>query len=415
MKMNDTPMDSKKLILRVILFIVAFAIAVISFARAVVNIGAKEEGYHEVETNADENAMFYGSGISLNYYFTGSSDEIKSKLNEVKNFYSASLNQIYKLLDAENEYEGCNNLATLNHNLGKEIEIDERLYQILVDAYGKTQERQNFNMFAGTVFSEWNGILILSDAASFDPLFNESEKERLEAISEKTANLSYFSLDFVDDEKHLVKFSVSQEYLQFMEEMEISSSILDLNSMRDAYEVQMVAKELSQGGFLDGYLMTESGINYLMGEHRPGAFCVYGKNEDAVPLIGTVEATQGLVFSQISAFPLLDGKGYYSVEKNGVIYYRYPFFSVQSGDFPEVLSTSYMATTKGNVVDTWYDLLNLHGAKSAGEVESKVASLKQKGAFVAYTLQGNEKNIYIKNENAVSFQLDDQSGYQKIA
>lgn len=412
MKMNDTPMDSKKMILRVILFVVAFAIAIISFSRAVVGIGEKEEGYHEVETNADESAMFYASGISLNYYFTGSSDEIKSKLNEVKNFYSVSLNQIYKLLDAENEYEGCNNLATLNHNLGKEIEIDGKLYDVLIDANQKTQERQNFNMFAGALFSEWNGILFLSDAASYDPLFNENEKERIDRISEKTADLNHFNLEFLDDEKHIVKLSVSSEYLCFMEEMEITAPVLDLNCMKDAYKVQMVANELSDGGFSDGYLMTKSGIHYVMGEHRPGAFCVYGKKDGTVRMLGSVDGIQGLVFSQISAFPLLSGNGYYSVEKDGTVFYRHPFLSTQYGNFPDVVATSYVVSTEENVVDSWYYHLNLYGAESVEEVDKQMASLKQKGFFTAYTLQSDEMNLYMKANDLSIFHFDEKCGYQ---
>ena len=160
MKKIKQPVDEEILVSdkhvgrRIVVFAVAFVVAVSAFAVGIYQATKKEPGYYVIAPAVDRDAMRYANGITLEYYFSGSSSEIKDAMREVTDRYSAVLQRAYKLLDPVNEYPGFVNLATINRNPGKELEVSEELFSILTDALDKTAEGQGFSLYAGALNAE---------------------------------------------------------------------------------------------------------------------------------------------------------------------------------------------------------------------------------------------------------------------
>ena len=94
---QDIFVSKKHLGLRIAAFVLAFLAALTAFSMAITGIGRKEEGYYQIETNPDEEAFLYAGGIAFVYHFEGSSSDIRSALNELKNYYSVALKRAYQI------------------------------------------------------------------------------------------------------------------------------------------------------------------------------------------------------------------------------------------------------------------------------------------------------------------------------
>ena len=210
---QDIFVSKKHLGLRIAAFVLAFLAALTAFSLALTGIGRKEEGYYQIEANPDEEAFLYASGVAFVYQFQGSSSDIRSALNELKNYYSVALKRAYILLDPVNTYEGYVNLATLNQHIGEDLEVSEELYNVLTDAARRTAAGEGYSMFAGAVYSEWNSILMLDDPERFDPVNDPEEARRLERLGAMADREDLFSLEIVDEIRHIIRLNVAEEYL----------------------------------------------------------------------------------------------------------------------------------------------------------------------------------------------------------
>lgn len=399
---EELEVSDKHLVLRIILFCLVFVIAVTAFSKAVVGIGYKEPGYYDIETNTVEDALLYNKGITFTHYFDGESDKIKKELLAAKDVYSEVLSRAYKLLDPKNTYDGFVNIAYLNSHLGEDVEISDELFAILTDAYDKTLEKSGYNMFAGAVHSAWNSILVLEDPEEFDPLNDPDEGARISGIAKMTAELEHFEFTVVDADRYIVRFDVSDEYLAYLEECEAEPVILDLNVLHDAYMVSMVRDTVEEKGFNRGYI-TCGGLTVSLSKHEAGAYCLYAMDEDGICTAASVPVTAGSVCSERRAFAFSDSElGYYSIENNGRTYYRHPNFAVDTGEFADVLMTSYVISTCGNIVDACYynTVLNAmpdlySAAKFAGNHHDYI---------IAYTIQSGDNVIFTNNPNAITLE-----------
>ncbi len=395
-KSQNTDITDRSLRLRIIAFVAALLVAVGAITYGVVGIGSKEEGYYEVSESADEEAVLYGSGIALNYYFTGSSSEIKAEMKQVEEVYSSALKRAYKLLDPVNTYAGFNNIAVLNDNPGKEIEVSEELADILKDAWEKTMEGRGYNMFAGALYDHWNSILILEDASVFDPLVNEEEAKRIALLSEETGDISNFTLTFSDGNQ--VRLDVSEEYVSFCEAQEETDNYLNLNLLHDAYMLNIVTAQLEKSGFTKGYLTTDSGLTVALSGMEESEYCFYGLYNGSVAQVYALTAAPGSACSTFRQFAFReDEDSYYTLDKDGKTYYRSPYVMTGEAGFGNVVMSSCVATQEQDMVGAVYTNILLNSAESAEAIGE--LSIDNEKYVYAYTLCGEETpRVYLGGE-----------------
>ena len=374
---------------KVVAFVLAAALAVFSFTYGVTSLGRKESGYHTVEVRTEDQAEVFDSGLTFTYYAEGSSNEIKHILNAVKDAYSDALTTNHKLLEPAKTYPDCVNLASVNEAMGEPVQITRPLFNILRDAYEKTLERNGFNMFAGALFSEWQTLLYLENPEEFDPLNDENERNRIRDIAEITRNLDHFSFEILDEEKCVIRFDVSEEYLSFLKEYEIASPVLNLGMMRDAYLLQAVGEEMAQKGFVNGYLTTQTGLVLSLEEGKAQELCVYGSKNGKIGEIGSVSMVSPVCGAQFVAVPPLENAyGYYEMVKDGKTFYRHPFFDGANGEFQNLLFS--LELVGENAAQLRYHQLNLHTVKTQEEAD---AYLRENRICACYTLQKDDLPI----------------------
>ena len=316
MKNDDIDISTKHLPLRIVLFVLAFAIAIAAFTYGVKKWTGNEAGYTAVLARADGDAPMYAVNIRLTYNFDGGSRSIRVMKNELSDAYSDALGRLYKLLDPEHAYPGFSgNLADLNHHLNREYTVPRELFDILCDALERTERGSGFSIYAAPLYAEWQSIAYSADAADFDPLRNADEAERLRAIAEQCADPDNCSLEIVDAEKCVVRLNAAQSYLDFLTAYELPRTVLDLGCLKDAYILRGVAEALEQRGFVDGYLSTTGGLTKSLSGHLDGEYVIYSYVNETPTLCAALPVAPGTACAMFHAFPITEGEaGFYSVD-----------------------------------------------------------------------------------------------------
>lgn len=381
--MKNLEVSDKHIGLKVVLFIVFLVIAVSAFSYGVTLIGKKESGYQSISVSSSSQGSevaTFAKEISFSHYFEGTSNFIKKEVRTLQKVYTSILYDVCRQLDAENTYEGAVSLGALNSNLGVAVSVSPELYAVLKDAYSRTLEKKNFNMFAGALYAEWKSILILDDASEFDPLNNEYMTYRIGEIAKEVSDLSNFTLEFLDDSTCTVLFDVSEHYLAFSSEFELSSVVLDLNLMTNAYKLYLLAQELEALGYKNGYLVSNDGLVVTLSETFEQSFVLYGiENEN--PLSSNIVERGAVAVSgaaskvYMSAFAF---GSYYNATVNGHL--RNLFFDTTTGESHEVILSCTIISNDtsdeaSSIVENMANLLYLCSLSSKSAVQEAISEL----------------------------------------
>ena len=385
MKKKTNDQEPRRLWPRVLAFVLALVVAIGGITLGVLQIGHKEPGYHKVDANLSEEAKNYAQDISFQVYCEGSSDEIKHRLNAIKTTYSSTLLRVYMLLDAEVEYPGVTNLATLNAHIGEDLTLSEELFRVLTDAESKTREQKGYNLFNGAFSRAWQDIRYLSAPEEYDPLRNENERERLRLLCEAGGDLSNFALRVVDPEKRIVRFEVSENYLALLRELEQQGPILDLGLLHDAYELQLVGEAMEEAGFGDGYLVMNSGVTMLLSGNPSGELSLFGLRDGEVAPAAAAPAQSGSAGSLMRCFAEREGEaGYYVLDGQ----LRHPWLPA-SGAYYGLLQAA-LVTAKDPVTAVYRNICLQEAATQEALREIACAD----GASVAYILNDGDPTVY---------------------
>ena len=374
-------LQDRKNVVRLILFLLALGIAVTAFSMGVTQIGRRESGYYEVEPTAQANATVFDSGVRLTYYFEGKSSQIRLQQNELQKQFSDVLLRAYQLLDARHTYEGMNNLASLNRRPGEEMPIDPALWAVLSDALDRQALGEGYSPFAGAVEAEWDALLYLEEPEGFDPLVDEYQAERIQALSGAEAHCALALREGT------AAFTVDGEYLSLLEEYEVSAPVLTLGRLRDAYLLDLVARELAALGYTRGYLHTDGGLTVML-EKGQCEYALYtlldGKSVPACALLS--EAPSACCLTH--AFPAAGQQyGYYSVQAGGKTHLRYGNVDARTGQPGEALLSGALVGGGGDLVDLAYRAFVASLQVDGNAVLTYMRSLPE-GYLAAWTLQG---------------------------
>lgn len=176
----------------------------------------------------------------------------KSAFDENADAVMDMLTEYHRLYDIYYEYEGINNLKTVNENAGKSpVKVDDRIIELLL--YSKEMHKLtdgNVNVAMGSVLSVWHEYrergLREPEKAALPPM------DVLEAAALHT-----------DIEKVVIDEEASTVYLS---DPEMS---LDVGAVAKGYSVEMVAQYLEEQGCA-GYALSVGGNVRCIGEKPNG-------------------------------------------------------------------------------------------------------------------------------------------------
>ena len=374
----------KKNIVRLVVFLLALLIAVGAFTLGITMFAQQKPGFQAVEAAYEENVGSYAAGVSFYYNFQGTSDEIKQQINALKKEYTPLLKTSYMLLDAKNTHDGMNNIASLNQNPGKDLELTEDLFAILCDADAKSQMKDGYSLYGGIFAAARGAAIYAEDPKNFDPLYADTLTDKIGELMEKEQAALHF-----DKEKRTARLEIGEELKAFLREYEIGDPVVDLDLLYDAYRLQMIAQALEKKGWKDGYLYTASGVSLCLSECSPISVRFCARLDGASYYALEVPAAGGCASSCMRTFALSDGDpGYYTAEKDGAVYLRHPYMTsfAENGAVDALLCMK----KEGGAPDVCFEGLRLLMAKTKEEAAALAGGYTE----VYYTLGAEEGKIY---------------------
>ena len=352
----------KKNRIRLILFILALVIAIGSFTTWAMKLGHQESGYQTIDYESTHGDVLYRTGIRLLYWAEGNAGDIRTLSNNVRRIYSDSLYRNFILMDTEAEYEETENIATLNRRTGEEVAIPELLADILRDALDRTARDEGYSIFAGALYDEWESLLYLDEPENADPANSPEEADRIARLAEAIRPENGIRLTLSQGENGTTAcLTVPEEYRRLAEELEITAPVLDLNLLRDAYLMDLVAEDLLAAGYPEFVMYSRSGLALTPRSQETLIVSVTRDGETAAALSAAGPAAS-IRFD--AAERRNDGYGAYQV--NGLK--RHYWFDARTGDFRNLVDQAVMVGPARAVELAWA-MIRLNCAADPGTVE----------------------------------------------
>ena len=352
-------LKEKKNIVRLAAFLLAVAAAVYAFTSGVLQLGHKEPGYYDVGVATEADAAGFGSLAHFLVYAEGGSSDIRLALNEAQKAFSAALLRYGRLLNADTLYEGIPNIASLNAAPGTPVQVGKTLCGILADALARTGRGEGYSVFSGALHREWQTLRYLDEPEAFDPLNNPEEAEQLTAIARAINAPDAFTLEFPTPDTAV--FTVSEACKQLMAEREIEAPLLDLNLLRDAYLLELVAADLRTQGYQAGYLYSESGYSLWLERGGDIRYDLYVPDADGAAVGAALSVPSPAACCQFTAFSASGARyGYYKIEKDGQTRLRHPGIDARTGGFADLMMTVTVVSANRSLADLGYAAIVLN-------------------------------------------------------
>ena len=399
-------LKERKNVIRLICFLAAVAVAVISFTTGVLRIGHKDPGYYDVGLTAEGSSLLYGSGAHMLYYADGSGSAVRLMLNQAQKDFTAALTYAWQLLDARQTYPGMVNIASLNQSQGEPLQVGETLYGVLADAAERTDRGEGYSLFSGLLHGEWTSLRYLEEPQEADPLNNPDERALLAQMAEllRQPDTVSFTLTAPDT----AAFSVSEACRSLMAEQELEMPVLDLNLLRDAYLLELTAQGLKARGYTAGYLYTDSGYSLWLEDSGDMRYELLAQTAEGTAPAAALNVPAPAAYCQFTAFPMTGQTyGYYTVEQPNRLYLRHPWITL-AGDFADVLQTAGLASDRLPLHELGYIMAVINSLPTQTAVDAYLAGLPA-GVFAAYTLQNGSKTFYTNAADRLT--LYEESGY----
>ena len=406
---SDEPFfKNKKNVIRLVMFVLAFAIAVSAFAIGISQWTRKDPGYYSISVLSDEALPAYAAGIHLDYYLTGSSNEIRVQENQLKEDFMFMMKDTFRRLDCSNTYDGIDSVGYINRSVGKTVQADAELLDILEDAYEKTRAGRGYNMFAGIYYRFWDSLLYSMDPSSLDPAVNAEQANLLKSIGDLTDTLSNFTLD-IDREKGTVRFDYAEEIRQLIEEYDFESTVLDLNVLHDAYRLDLLKQKLEAKGWTNGRLYTDDGLSVSLSGNSGASFYFY-QLTDGTPYgkrTAYVNGGGGTNAALVRSFAFdAEEPGFYTVRPEGkseTVLYRHKFMTCPpDGGYARSVLTVSDDLSVADLCAEGIAALRSSDLKSLKELLQPVCGK----AVVLVSVAGKDGVLYTSDATAVSFDYE---------
>jgi thiamine biosynthesis lipoprotein len=181
--------------------------------------------------------------------YTKTEDEFKGYMTQIHD----RMLELHKLYDKYNNYEGINNIKTINDNAGIEpVKVDKEIIDLITfskEMYNNSNQKTNIAF--GAVLSIWSEY---RDDAEFDP--NNAKIPPIGILEEANKHTDINKV-IVDQENMTV----------YLEDPEMS---LDVGAVAKGFATEIVVQELLEAGF-DSWIMSAGGNIRAVGKPKDPA------------------------------------------------------------------------------------------------------------------------------------------------
>ena len=196
-------------------------------------------------------------------YEAGSSAEAKAAAAR----YTEACQRAYRLFQSHEEFEGVENVCTLNRRPNEVLTVDEWLYGALaaVTANGRRE------LYLGPVYARYGDLFFCQDdyqLAYYDPRTSEDVAREYRNVLAFANDPQAVDLELLGENR--VCLRGSEEYLAYAEREGVERFI-DFGWMSNAFIVDLVAGDLAAGGFVNGVLSSDDGFTRNL-DSREGTY-----------------------------------------------------------------------------------------------------------------------------------------------
>ena len=313
-----------KLILAVVFFILGLGLLVYSLNSCM----AGETGWITIEADSSEASC--ASEFVFQYYFNGDVAERK----QVYTLYSDASRTAYQLFSADESFEGVHNVSYINRHPNEIITVDEVLYQ----AFSTLSEHENRSLYLAPIYRQYESVFYSqtdSEAVEFDPYQNPEQKDYLLELASMSGDPEMVELELLEQNRVMLK--VSETYLQFAEENDISDFI-DFYWMKNAFIIDYLAQTMIDHRFTAGSLSSYDGFIRNLDSSSDTVYCfnLFDRIGQETITAATMEyqGAISMVFLRNYMVNSLDIQHYYAFE-NGEV--RTCYIDVSDGLCKEAL------------------------------------------------------------------------------
>lgn len=260
---NNTPnlkpvqkveLSEKHFKLRLAAAVLLLAMAAVTLTKGITSLLSREAGWNTVSASSStENC---GSEFVFKYYFEGRETAVSAEYKKLSRQYSEICENAYRLFSNSAEFDGVNNVKYINLHPNEEINVDSVLY----NAFSLLAKYENRDIYLAPVYECYSSVFASQtdiEAKSADPLFAPEVKSFIDSVTRFTKNADDICLKLLGD--NTVKLCVSEDYLSFAKENEISSFI-DFYRLKNAFIADYIAKELVSAGYKKGNISSFDGF-----------------------------------------------------------------------------------------------------------------------------------------------------------
>lgn len=388
-KIELSDSNVKKRALAAVLFlIIGVALLVYCF----VTWMTPQTGWTTIEANRTLNNS---SEYIFQYNLGASGISAGAENRAVTLLYNEAAEKAYRLFNDIESFDNTININDINHYPNRELEIDEGLYKAF-EAFENSGSRY---LYLAPIYKRFANIFLCLDdsqLADFDPLTNETIRDEYKRTAAYVNDPNAVKLQLLGENK--VKLYVSEEYLKFAEEEDITDFI-GFSWFRNAFEIDYIADRFIENGYTFGSFSSYDGfVRNMDGSGTDYSINIFDMNNGTVynPAVMQYSSAKSIVY--LRSFPMnnLDVQRFYRLDSGE---YRTPYLDIKNGIPVNSTDNLVSYSSEKSCSEILLEMLPAYIAEELSPTE--LNKLKAKGIFSIYcedfTVKYNDSDLVLSN------------------
>lgn len=368
--------------LRMVLVFLLLAIAAAALVAGLTSLLNKDPGWKEVEV--DSSALNCSADFVFNYDFGYAGISATAEYKQVLAIYTEATEKAYWLFNRDQGDSRYPGIYEVNTHVNQVVEVDPVLYS----AFALLAAADSRSLYLAPVYAQYDNLFACEDdvqAAYYSPDKNPETASYFRQVAAFVNDPAMIDLELLGDNR--VRLNVSEEYLAFAEEEEITA-FLDFHWMTNAFIVDYLAEQLQEKGYTNGYLTSYDGFTRNLDTRESAySFNIFDRSGSTVYMAGRMEYA--------GAISIVSLRDYGMTEPDRWHYYNWSDGSITS---------PYVDSADGRSKSATEDLISYSGELGCAEIllrltpiyiadELDTAALNRLTAGGIYSLWCEEQTI----------------------
>ena len=244
--------SGEHIVLRIIVVILLFGIAMAGVYFGVKGLLTRESGWTRVEADSGVPAQATAD-IDFEYCLT-SNATAEYKLLTV--LYSETALRAWQVYHPTEAFAGVKNLQAVNAAPNQEVAVEPELYR----AFELMEAKGSRALFLAPVYAQYDAVfrsLEDAEAAVYDPARSQEAAAYVAEVMAFVSDPTAVSLDLLGENR--VRLNVREDYLRYAQDNGVEA-YLDFYWLKNAFVLDDLAEKCRSQGFTRGYIVSREGF-----------------------------------------------------------------------------------------------------------------------------------------------------------